>query len=331
MSLRFPEVEKAIHFTLTFYEIDRIKEYMFKFANQKPLIKVINNSTDKSEWHDTVLGFQDNMDKEIEQHMGYSNGVALAYLFDTLNSWVAYYLFESVWLPTLGHAIHDYNTTVYEDFILKQEKEEEKFKESENYKKYNHLDKIVDTIPKEFHKLNFDVTYDTGHVYHKFLVAHCPPLIDSSPPVLDKYIDLVRMLIENFKRIVAKHFAIYNLVKLTPQFTQIQAGLPAMQEQPQITQPPELISKKLIVNISVPQLAYLFFMLHELNPDIFDLKSKTELYKFVTDNFVTKGTKETGISFDSFKNDFTKQTDKTVEYWIEKLKKMLENSRKKLS
>lgn len=85
--------------------------------------------------------------------------------------------------------------------------------------------------------------------------------------------------------------------------------------------------KKLKVNLSVPQLAYLLKMLNEVKPNVFDVKSKTELFDSFSQNYLTKGTKE-GISSKSISNRYNDPDKKTVDFWIDILKKMLESSRK---
>jgi len=85
---------------------------------------------------------------------------------------------------------------------------------------------------------------------------------------------------------------------------------------------------KLKVNLSVPQLAYLFKMLNELNPGIFDIKTKTELYRFISSNFTTKATEGKEISTEKLKILFNGTEKSIANYWIEHLKTMLEKSRK---
>jgi len=85
---------------------------------------------------------------------------------------------------------------------------------------------------------------------------------------------------------------------------------------------------KIKVNLSVPELAYLFKLLSESKPDIFDVKTKSELYRFISENFITKGKTETAISTNSL-NKFFSEADKDVaNFWIEHLKKMLVEARK---
>jgi hypothetical protein len=93
----------------------------------------------------------------------------------------------------------------------------------------------------------------------------------------------------------------------------------------QVLQP---TTPKLKVNISVPQLAYLFKMLNDIKPAIFDIETKTELSNFIAANFITKATKKEGIKAKSVYNHFSNTEKKVANDWIVILKKMLESSRK---
>ncbi len=85
---------------------------------------------------------------------------------------------------------------------------------------------------------------------------------------------------------------------------------------------------KLKLNITVPQLVYLFKMLHDIKPQIFDIETKTELSNFIAANFITKATKTNGISPDSVYNLFSSTEKKDANFWVDMLKKMLEDARK---
>lgn len=72
-------------------------------------------------------------------------------------------------------------------------------------------------------------------------------------------------------------------------------------------------SKKLKINLSVPELILLFRSLYELKPDIFAVETKEELYAFISANFITKGSPS--ISTGSLKNKFYKYDEKAKETW----------------
>lgn len=79
-------------------------------------------------------------------------------------------------------------------------------------------------------------------------------------------------------------------------------------------------------NLSVPQLALLFKELNKLKPNIFDVKTNTELYQFISDSFTTKQSSG-DISTKSLKNKFEDPDQKTIDFWADKFRKMLSNVR----
>ncbi len=83
---------------------------------------------------------------------------------------------------------------------------------------------------------------------------------------------------------------------------------------------------KLKTNLSVPELATLFRELQKLKPDIFDIKSKAELHRFISNNFTSK--KQENISTSSIKNNFDNPDSKAADFWIEKLRTIISNLKK---
>ena len=103
---------------------------------------------------------------------------------------------------------------------------------------------------------------------------------------------------------------------------------PSLQSpQPPIQNPIPIPHKKLKVNITVPQLTFLFKMLNDLKPDIFDIASKKELSNFIADNFITKATEKEGIKEGSVYNHLTDTDKSTAIFWSEKLSKMIQEAR----
>jgi hypothetical protein len=86
--------------------------------------------------------------------------------------------------------------------------------------------------------------------------------------------------------------------------------------------------KKLDVEISVPDLALLFKMLNELKPKIFNSESSAELFRFISANFNTKKSPEDGISVKRLRNEFSKPSEKSIEFWEKHLRTMLANLKK---
>lgn len=84
---------------------------------------------------------------------------------------------------------------------------------------------------------------------------------------------------------------------------------------------------KLKVNISVDELCLLFKELNNLTINIFETKHNTELFRFISENFITKGTND--ISHYSVKNIFYKEPEvKTVDFWKTHISTIQRNLRK---
>ena len=85
---------------------------------------------------------------------------------------------------------------------------------------------------------------------------------------------------------------------------------------------------KLRTFLTVPQLAYIFKLLAELKPDIFDVKSKAELQRFISANFSTKGTTNQEISTDKLKQLFSDPDPDAAEFWRKHFLTMLAETKK---
>lgn len=72
---------------------------------------------------------------------------------------------------------------------------------------------------------------------------------------------------------------------------------------------------KMKTSLTVPQLAYLFKLLSELKPDIFDAKSKAEIHRFISANFTTKGTDGKDISVDKLRQLFNEPDPDAAVWW----------------
>lgn len=82
--------------------------------------------------------------------------------------------------------------------------------------------------------------------------------------------------------------------------------------------------ERIKTTLNVSELAYLFRMLNDVN--IFEIRNKTDLYRFIATNFQSK--KATEISGNSIKNKFDTPDANAMEYWEEKLHHILTNVRK---
>jgi len=83
---------------------------------------------------------------------------------------------------------------------------------------------------------------------------------------------------------------------------------------------------KLKTNLSVPELATLFRELQKLKPDIFDIKSKAELHRFVANNFTSK--KQDNISEKGIRKNFNTPDDNAADFWTENMYTIIDNLKK---
>lgn len=86
--------------------------------------------------------------------------------------------------------------------------------------------------------------------------------------------------------------------------------------------------QRIKTNLSVPQLAFLFKALAELNPKIFETQSEAELLRFISANFITKKSGEEGISTDKLRQLFNQPEIKSADFWEKHLHTMLAFARK---
>jgi hypothetical protein len=77
----------------------------------------------------------------------------------------------------------------------------------------------------------------------------------------------------------------------------------------------EAKSSRIKTNLSVPQLAFLFKMLKDLKPDIFDIKVEADLHRFISANFITKKSGDDGISTEKLRQLFNQPDPKAAAFW----------------
>lgn len=103
----------------------------------------------------------------------------------------------------------------------------------------------------------------------------------------------------------------------------LEEAIDFINDQFEITEP---TAPKLKTNLSVPELATLFRELNKLKPDIFDIKSKAELHRFIANNVTSK--QQDNISTASIKNNFDTPDSKAADFWIEKMYTIIDNLKK---
>lgn len=70
-------------------------------------------------------------------------------------------------------------------------------------------------------------------------------------------------------------------------------------------------------NLSVPQLAFLFKLLHEIKPEIFQVPTNAELFRFISQNFITKKSSADGISTKKLGDLFREPDRNAQQFWLD--------------
>lgn len=166
------------------------------------------------------------------------------------------------------------------DKLLDEETQETVFNESwqkisESIEEHTMPNKRMNVIDKESKKLSF-LNYDIIQSEQNYL--------QSIPRKLDGFLNAART---------------FTNANLTIDFSKLTEG----------KTPP------IKTNLSVGDLALLFRMLFELKPDIFNVKTKAELFRFISSNFTTKKSKEGEISIDTITKKFNDPEPKSKELW----------------
>jgi hypothetical protein len=69
-------------------------------------------------------------------------------------------------------------------------------------------------------------------------------------------------------------------------------------------------------------------MLSDVKPPVFDIRSKTELHKFISENFETERTEGKNISVKKLANLFSEPSVTDAKYWLKILRKILDDTSK---
>lgn len=179
------------------------------------------------------------------------------------------------------------------DKLLDAEIEETVFNESwqkisESIEEHTMPNKRINVIDKESKKLSF-LNYDIIQSEQNYL--------QSIPRKLNEFLNAART---------------FTNANLTIDFSKLTKG----------KTPP------LKMNLSVPDLAFLFKMLQELKPNIFDVKSEAELIRFIAANFSTKKSNAEGISIDKLRQLFNQPDSKSAEFWFKHFNTLFTESKK---
>ena len=329
MTPEFPRINSAIRWTLEYYTIDRIKPHMKRFAEST--VEWANPDL-WDDWIKTTLGLHAAMEREINQTIVGSTEYLNVYMFENLKRWLEDYRIKNVNREIIEQRIDEHNEKNYADFTEKIEKKVEEFKSHPNYSRQHKEIYTEEYTPiwafVSLHnrglKLKREVTY-----YKFYIIEERPDLIDLQ--YLDKYCLIVEKIINSFKNSITQYVELYESKKLSFWNNLPQRQIQLLQDNEiRILKEPER-DKKIVVDLSVPKLVYLFKMIYEIEPSIFDKGvKKTDLARLIVSNFTTPGKQGKDIGYNSVENMLSKDgTDKDVaQFWVKKLEEMLKAAKK---
>lgn len=319
----FPRINTAINYSLEYYGIGQIAKHLFHFDGTE-----INypNRKDLDSWLEIILEMHDRVEDEILQTIHTCNNATQVYLFENLKLWATDIRLSFVNESLILEEIEKYNSKTYADFLIKIEDDVQKFRNSPNFYR-EHKEEYEVTRSNWFPIVNsFNLNHFTTKEinYKYYCIEEKPKLLDVS--YLKDYYPYIAKIVEKFTRIINTYISQYEDGKLVPksEIASSKQYLIENDEQKTLPEPPTE-QKKLKVNISVPELAYLFKMLNEAKPEIFSVDSKAELYRFISANFSTKATEN--ISVNSIANNYTTPDKKTAIRIGKMLAEMLKRAR----
>jgi hypothetical protein len=314
MTSRFVRVSWGLQYTDAFLHIDTIKAYIQSFQKDREV-----DSTTKMK-ESIAFTAQDRMEEEIFQTIRTSDRLTQEELFEYLTGWIKYFEYQNN-TEKLKKLIEDYNEKrliEYEELIAL---EEEKFKQSKQYKTLNNLDfyEVDYGWLTKFSAIHRAATAQQRLVqYHKFLEAPDPDLIDID--FLPKYIKLITAIISRCVTI-AKKWLTY--LKGESELK----NLPPPSPKPLAPRVENIKSNRLKVRLTVEQLTILFRLFRECK--MIDVKLDKEIHSFIADNFETVGREGKPISAKNVGRLFSKTDTDVMNFWIAKFTELSKKAAQK--
>lgn len=318
----FMRINNAVNFTREYYGIGKIKDYLEWYAQK---IKNPNWTSYLDTWSEFIFTLHGYMEDEILQTVHTSNNNTQVYLFEGLRSLINddWQFAEKINSDHLYAVLLNYNEKKNEEFEETVRQMIIKHQESYNYKNLKDGETYIEKSPPFlggmgliFNSINRESKEKT---FRKILC------VDKSPEYVDifhlpKYIELVQSLITNFRKIVIRHLNLFDAGKYVSATEIVKEKEVLKIEQPEqkLIEPIAESTRKLELNLSVPQLVVLFCLLREMN--IINEPVNTELARFIKANFSTKSSVD--ISEKTLVNQFSSLDGKAINYWLDQLKQM---------
>lgn len=322
----FVRINKAIQFTIAYYTPHYIHEYMLAYTRMGKGLSSGSYMVDN--WEELLYNLHNQMEDEILQTVNTANKNTQVIMFEELREWIEidWRLKKEPDKDFFLKVSDEYNEKINSELEEKTEIEVQKFRSTYEFKNLGENEEYEKEISRtplfmSISKYTF-IPYKEKRINRKY---YCNELLSEFIDYyqLPKYNDLVSRIINSFRNKVEKHLNLFDAGKYVPS-SDITIQKEIIKND---VQEPKLLeatiqknskggTKKLKVNLSVPQLVWLFKLLYEHNPSFFDVKTKGELYQFISDNFITIGSSESGISFDSIANMFPNPDKNAGKEWL---------------
>lgn len=232
----FSRINDAIRYTLEYYSIGRIKDYMFRFAGTERGYTVPHHL---DTWYELIFELHQRMEDEINQTIHTTNQNTQVYMFETLKDWLNDYRIAKVNTGLILRRIDEYNDKTYREFEDKVQKQVEAFQQNPNYSRA-HLEQY-ETIERPlmpFMLIPIGEPRKVTKTNYKYLcIEEKPELIDLC--FVHQYFPVVDSIVQNFRRIVTKYVQQYDAGKIVPNHQVIVQTLPSIPQQQLLTAPSE--------------------------------------------------------------------------------------------
>ena len=314
MQPEFSRTHNAIHYTLEYYNIDKIKDHLRALADPDRSTKSL------SEWYDLIFVLHNRMEDDINQVIYTNIPATQDYFFNNLKEWLSYYLISDLHIPTIIKEVETYNNNIYEEFISMIKIKEDVLKNNYNpqLKENEEYEISVKRFGMGLGLMPFTPSQKTEKRFNRkyYCIEERLELLDTA--YLYKYYVLVNRLLVNLRKILNKYISLYDTGKL-PTNVYVQSDKKNLENNPtpNLLPPPKESKQKLKVKLSVPQLAYLFKILNDaglLNTDTFK-----EIHEFISKNFIvsSKGINE-DISSGKISRIWNNFDVRIISYWTDK-------------
>lgn len=314
----FIRLDEAIHYTLDLYEIGKIYDYAKDYEQRK---NGYSNYSYLENWAGFISRKQKEMEDEIWDVINHYTNNAQVYFFDTLKLWltdIRIIELNTKWIQDEVDKFNDNSLVKYAEEI---ESEVIKFKNAPNYYRdhkeeyvIEHSARHLDLFPNSI--LNYLPTTKIAINYKYYCIEQKPDIIEMSSLVeFIKILDLAR---QNLKALLEKYVSMYDSGKLIKNSLLVpEKFLPPSRDIQLIEYPKTKSKEKIQVNLTVPQIAYLFKMLHDAR--LIQTSTYKEIHEFIANNFIpsSKGHNE-DISVGKIARIWSNFDVNIAAYWMSK-------------